>query len=151
MSGLRFVPMRPDDLPRIVLGHDQAETFGKIGIPMDADYGDILLQAGPCWTGIDDDGQVVGAAGFCRAFPTQASAWALFGEQVRRHRIEVVRFIRARIEAAPWVRIEALTRADVPAQGRFARACGLTWVATLRCCGATCESMELYEKVADAR
>jgi RimJ/RimL family protein N-acetyltransferase len=145
-----FVPLAAHHVPRIALNPDQAGAFGLWTPELTEEYAAGLIAGGPCWAGIDRGGRIVGAAGFTRIFPTQAGAWALMGDGLADHARAIVEFVRWQVSVAPWKRIEALTRARCPRQGRFARACGFSRQGELRNHGPSCETMVLFEVVKDA-
>ncbi|WP_157099036.1 hypothetical protein [Novosphingobium rosa] len=144
------MPLRPHHVPRIDLNPDQAGAFGVWTPQLTQAYAAELISTGPCWAGISARGQVVGAAGFSRIFETQASAWALMGNGLGEHARAIISFVRWQMAVAPWLRIEAVTRAACPHQGRFARACGFSQAAVLRNHGPSCETMVLFEVVKHA-
>lgn len=145
---IRFEPLRPDHVPQIALKAGQHGTLGLHDPVMTAEYAWHLMQAGPCWAGIETHtGTVAGAAGFTVPYPAHAIAWALFSDCFDDHVRPVIRFVRERITAGDWARVEAMTRADRPEQGRFAQSCGFRRVTVLRRWGPASIDMVLHEVV----
>lgn len=146
-----FRPFGPAD----ILGLDLQESqIGQLGIyePVrDLEHGAQLQASGPAWTAISDDGIILVSAGFVEVFTDrQATAWALISREYlhrRSSQAAILRFMRARIAAAPYRRIEALCRAGVHAEERWLCALGFEDHALLRNWGPKSEDYRLFERI----
>jgi len=107
------------------------------------------LAAGPgeAWTVRHDD-RIAACVGLRETFPErQAVAWAILAEGVGAAHLAVTRFARRRIAESPLRRIEAIVRAEVPAECVWARLVGLQAAHVLRCFGARSETHVLFERI----
>lgn len=64
------------------------------------------LQVGDAWTGIADDGTVVGCAGLVEVWEGRAYAWAVLSAGAGKHMRQIVKAISAKLAASPVKRIE---------------------------------------------
>lgn len=102
---------------------------------------------GEAWTVRHRD-RVVACIGLRETFPgRQAVAWAILAEGLGAAHLAVTRFARARIAASPLRRIEAIVRAETPAECTWARLVGLQAAHVLRCFGALSETHVLFERI----
>jgi hypothetical protein len=138
---------KPEDLAWLELQRAQRMWLGVHTPTLDAEYGEGLVAAGPCWTVADDDGWIVAACGFNEIFPTYATAWSLLAEGLGHRHLGLTRMVRERMAAAPYARIEALIRADFPPASKWAGMVGLSPVTLLRKAGPMLEDYILFERV----
>jgi hypothetical protein len=64
------------------------------------------LQCGDAWTGMADDGTVVGCAGLVEIWEGRAYAWAVLSAGAGRHMRAIVKAAKAKLDASPIRRIE---------------------------------------------
>jgi hypothetical protein len=114
-----------------------------------------LEQLGPAWTAIGAR-RILACYGFGFQFePNESSgghaiAWAMLGCNLGAAHVAITRFARATIAASPIQRIEAIVRASVRAEWRWAELVGFRRVAELRAWGPQGETHFLYERVREA-
>lgn len=123
---------------RLFLGHDQV---------LDLDYGEGLIEAGPCWAAERPDGSILACLGFAEQGPGYAVCWALLAEGLGRDHLALSRVARERMLAAPYRRIEALIRADHPKGAQWAQLLGLSFAFRVRAAGPEGEDYDLFELV----
>lgn len=134
--GTLFVrPMRPDDAVSLNLQLTQRIWLGSTGRPLDRSYGQMLMDAGPCWAVQRRDGSVIAACGFAMHWDSYATCWAMLAEGLGRDHLRLSRIVKAKMAASTIARIEALIRADHPAGAKWARLVGLQPSALLECAG----------------
>lgn len=107
----------------------------------------IAAGPGEAWT-VRHDKRIVACLGLRETFPgRQAVAWAILAEGVGRAHLAVTRWARARIRDSGLRRIEAIVRADVPAEVAWAEIVGLEPAHVLRCFGQQSETHVLFERI----
>lgn len=144
MIGVR--PLAAPDVTRLQLQAAQRLFLGP-DRPLDLDYGEGLIAAGPCWTVEREDGSILGCLGFAEQGPGYAVCWALLAEGLGRDHLALSRLVRERMLAAPYRRIEALIRADHPKGAQWARLVGLSFGFRVRAAGPEGEDFDLFELV----
>lgn len=145
------------DLVQLDLQPSQHMTLGVLKAVHSIEDGEELEAAGPAWTVIGDDGRILCCYGFAFLHPPSdktgghALAWALLTSGLGAAHIAITRFARETLASSPIDRIEALIRADVEAEIKWAELVGFVRVATLRSWGPQGDTHLLYERVrADA-
>lgn len=141
-----FEPMIPVDAIDI---QRQPSQRVQLGLVRDMTYGEAsdLANGGEAWTAWRD-GVPIACFGLRETFPgVQAVAWAILADGLAGAHLAVTRFARARILASPLVRIEAIVKADVPAECAWAKCVGLTVAHILRRFGAASEDHVLFERI----
>lgn len=119
----------------------------QLGIERDMtpEEAESLADGGEAWTGWHND-RIVACIGLRETFPgRQAVAWAILSEGLGGAHLAVTRFARARIEASPLRRIEAITRTE--AEHIWATMVGLRAAHVLRAFGAASEDHILFERI----
>lgn len=141
---------RATDLIALDLQPEQRGVLGIYEPDISFAHGFALEHAGPAYTAVSADGRVLASAGLAECFrDRQATAWAMFArgwwEAVDRK--AVIRALRAGLESAPYARIEALSRAARPEEGRLLQFVGMRRVAPLKQWGPNSETVVLYERL----
>ncbi len=150
-GGVTFRAMVPGDLPKLVLQRSQVDQFGIFEPVRDAKHGAELVESGPAWAAEADDGRILCLAGFGEVFPGRhAIAWALLGTRIGATHFRLRRFIQARIAEQPYRRIEAVARADRPAELQWLALLGFERIATMRAWGPKSEDHVLFERIRGA-
>jgi hypothetical protein len=140
-------PFVATDAVLIRLQPSQIGQMGAFEEVRDLKHGMMLAEMGPAWTIERADGEVLMCAGLGEVFPgVQATAWALIGTLNGSHRA-AIQAMRSILRWQPYQRIEALARADVPAEGQFLRLAGFSWRCDLPKWGPLSETYQLYERV----
>lgn len=128
----------------------QASQRVQLGIERDVtidEARDLVEGPGEAWT-VRHRGRIVACLGLRETFPgRQAVAWAILAEGVGAAHLAVTRFARRRIAASGLARIEAIVRADVPAECAWAQLVGLRPAHVLRAFGARSETHLLCERI----
>lgn len=143
----------PSDLPQLALQPSQHMCLGIHRPVHTLEDGEELAALGPAWTAIGPDGRVLACYGFGFQWPPtadfggQALAWAMLAEGIGSAHVAITRFARETIAASPIDRIEAIVRADVEAEWRWADLVGFKHVAELRKWGPEGATHLLYERV----
>lgn len=141
-----FVPMTPLDAVEIQRQPSQRVQLGLVREMTEAEAND-LANGGEAWTAWRDDVPIA-CFGLRETFPgVQAVAWAILADGLAGAHLAVTRFARTRILASPLVRIEAIVKADVPAECAWAKCVGLTAAHILRRFGAASEDHVLFERI----
>jgi len=135
------------DVVAIDVQDSQVDALGVFTVVRDLEHGRQLEASGPAWTAIGDDGRVLVCAGLGTIFPGHAVLWALLTRNIGAAHVAITRFARARIAAAGCARIEAIVRADVEAEGRWATLVGLSAAHVLRKWGPLATPHVLYERI----
>ncbi|WEK43646.1 MAG: hypothetical protein P0Y64_02090 [Candidatus Sphingomonas colombiensis] len=100
---------------------------------------------GEAWT-VRHDGRIVACIGLRETFAgRQAVAWGILADGIGAAHLAVTRFARRRIATSKLRRIEAIVRAEVPAECAWAKLVGLRPAHVLRCFGARSETHVLFE------
>ena len=146
-----FHDFEPADVIAIDLQPSQHGRLGVYEPVRDLAHGFELKETGIAWTARDGDGRVLICAGVGHVFPNvQGTAWALISTHFGRRLSSVGRvlaFGRARLDAMPFRRIEALARADSPRECAFLEAMDFERAALMRAWGPLSEDYVLYERV----
>lgn len=141
-----FRAFEPGDFLRLQV--QPSQSMGLDAGLLDLDDARDLAAHGQAWTAIDGDGRLLCCAGFREIYAGRhAIAWALLAEGLGAAHLAITRFARARIAESPLVRIEAVVRANVPAEPAWARVVGLGLEARLAAWGATSEDHLLFSRV----
>ncbi len=126
----------------------------QLGLERDMSWEEACSLAdgpGEAWTvrvAEGDSWRIVACLGLRETFPgAQAVAWAILSENVGRAHLSITRFARRRIAESPLRRIEAIVRADVPAEVLWAELVGMKAAHVLRCFGARSETHVLFERI----
>jgi hypothetical protein len=141
------------DVVQLVLQPSQHRFLGVTRPVHSIEDGFELEAGGPAWTAIAPDGRILACYGFTYLWqPTElagghAVAWALLAEDLGRAHVAITRFARDTIAASPIDRIEAIVRADVAADCRWAEMVGFNLVATLRNWGPEGKTHLLFERI----
>lgn len=106
---MHVIPFRPDHLHALVL---QEAQFAAMPMLSKHGYGEVLMQAGPCFTLADSDGRVYACAGLMDMWENRAHAWALLSHDAGRYFVRIVRAMRAYLELQDIRRIEAAVDAQ---------------------------------------
>lgn len=141
-----IVPMRAEDAIAI---QRQASQRVQLGLErqITLEEAQDLVDGGEAWTAYDGE-RIAACMGLRETFPgRQGVAWAILAEGVGRAHLAVTRFARQRVAASPLVRIEAIVRAEVPAECVWAKLVGLTPAHVLRKFGAASETHVLFERI----
>lgn len=139
-------PMVPNDAMRI---QRQASQRVQLGLSRDMtiEEAEALAEGPEAWTATDGD-RVIACVGLRETFPgVQAVAWAILCDGIGAAHLAVTRWAKARIAGSGYRRIEAIVRADVDAECRWAKAVGLTPAHVLRNFGAASETHILFEAI----
>jgi hypothetical protein len=146
-------PFCPTDVERLVLQPSQHVTLGIHRPVHTIEDGRELAELGPAWTAVSSDGRILACYGFGYQWPPSeltgghALAWAMLGQGLGAEHVAITRFARDTLAASPIDRIEAIVRADVEAEWRWAELVGFNRVAELRAWGPEGETHLLYERV----
>jgi hypothetical protein len=141
------------DVVELKLQPSQHVTLGFAKPVHSIEDGRELEALGPAWTAIAGDGRVLACFGFGYQWPPSdktgghALAWAMLGEGLGAAHVAITRFARRTLETSPIERVEAIVRAAVEAECRWAELVGFTRVAELRAWGPERETHLLYERV----
>lgn len=147
----RIRAFEPADVVALDLQGSQRGQLGIYEPEVSVRQGYVLRDSGPCFTAIDDRGEVVASAGFAEVFgDRQATAWALFAEGwwSRVDRKAIVRALRTALAAAPYARVEALAREAATGECRLLEALRFRRVCELARWGPHSETVVLFERVA---
>lgn len=142
MMGLDAMEIQRQPSQRVQLGLDREMT---------REEADALAHGpGEAWCA-RVDGRIVALTGLRETFPgVQAVAWAILAEDIGAAHLAVTRHARRQIEASRYRRIEAIVRAEVPAEVAWAKLVGLAPAYVLQCFGAASEPHVLCELVRPA-
>jgi hypothetical protein len=143
------------DVVELALQPAQHVTLGVHQEKHSIEDGRELEALGPAWTAVGEDGRILACYGFGYQWPPtektggHALAWAMLASGLGAAHVAITRFARDTIAASPIDRIDAIVRADVEAEWRWAELVGFRLVAELRCWGPEGETHLLYEHVRD--
>lgn len=148
------VAIEPMIVAEILAIQRQPSQRVQLGIERDMSWEEACALAdgpGEAWTvrvRERDTWRIVACLGLRETFPgSQAVAWALLADGLRGAHLSITRFARARIAASALPRIEAIVRANVPAECAWAKLVGLTPAHVLRRFGAQSETHVLFERI----
>jgi hypothetical protein len=140
------------DAVQLVLQPSQHVALGLKHAIHSIDDGRELEAAGPAWTATGG-GRILCCYGFAEVAPAgprtggHALAWALLAANLGAAHVAITRFARATLADSPISRIEAIVRAGVEAERKWAEMVGFELAATLRCWGPEGETHLLFERV----
>jgi hypothetical protein len=117
---MNIVYFRPEHLKRLSLQNAQ-QYFGQQ--LTDPDYGRVLLDAGPCFTGMRGD-EVIICAGVFEVWENRAMAWALLSKNAAANMLAIHKAVRGYLLQAPYRRIEATVDAGFEDGRRWAEMLG---------------------------
>lgn len=162
---VEILPFAAQDVVALALQPSQHVTLGIHQAVHSIDDGRELEALGPAWTAFEaapssptagggaDRGRVLACYGFgfqwrpAGSSGGHALAWAMLAAGLGPAHVAITRFARATLMASPITRIEAIVRAGVEAERRWAELVGFTRVALLRAWGPLAEDHLLYERV----
>lgn len=105
---MHIIPFQPAHLEHIMLQPAQV-GFSQY---FDPQYGPALRDGGPCFTGLDDDGNVVGCSGVIKQWDNRAIAWALLSDWSGKHFFKIHKAVKRFLDMTEFPRIEAFVDAD---------------------------------------
>lgn len=157
-GGVTFRPFLAGDVVQLALQPSQHVTLGLSRPVLGYDDGvDLADHSTDAWTATStragQAGRILACAGLRWLWPEgdktkgHAVAWVLLSSAIGADHLAVTRFFGRVVRASPLTRIEAIVRAAVPAEGAFARLCGLSLEADLRGWGPDAEHHQLYARV----
>jgi hypothetical protein len=155
VSGVRIRGFLAGDVVQLVLQPSQHEFLGLTRAVHSIEDGQELAAGGPAWTVIGPEGRILACYGFTYLWPPSALtgghavAWAMLAPDLGRAHFAITRFARDTIAASPIDRIEAIVRADVAADCRWAEMVGFEMVAILRAWGPEKKTHLLFERIRD--
>lgn len=144
------------DVVELALQPSQHMTLGVHKAVHSIDDGHELAALGPAWTAVAPDGRILACYGFGFQWRPNARtgghalAWAMLAEGLGAAHVAITRFARETLASSPIERIEAIVRAGVPAERRWAELVGFTRIALLRAWGPDGEDHLLFERVREA-
>lgn len=142
-----ILPMVAADAIAIQRQSSQAVQLGIARVMTIEEARDLAEAPGEAWTAKVHD-RIVACFGLRETFPgMQAVAWAILSNDVGRSHLRITRFARRRIVTSSLRRIEAIVKADAPAEGTWASLVGLAPAHVLRCFGAAAETHVLHERI----
>lgn len=150
-----FRPFLAGDIVQLALQPSQHVTLGMTRPVHGLEDGIDLAASGPAWTAIGG-GRILCCAGFQFLWPPRegfgghAVAWAMLACGLGGAHLAITRFARGRIEDSSIPRIEAVVRADVSAECKWARLVGLNFRAQLLRWGPDGETHLLFDRIKDA-
>ncbi|MEA3053560.1 MAG: hypothetical protein QOG72_2463 [Sphingomonadales bacterium] len=154
MAGpVTFRPMCAGDVVQLALQPSQHVCLGVTRAVHSIEEGEELVAGGPAWTAVGGDGRILCCAGFTLLWPANgltgghAVAWALLAADLGAAQLAITRFARRRIEESRFDRIEAIVRAGIVAEPKWARLVGLRRRALLRKWGPEGKTHLLFERV----
>jgi hypothetical protein len=156
MSAVRIRDFLAGDVVQLVIQPSQIVTLGVTREVHSLEDGRELAAGGPAWTAIGPDGRILACYGFTYLWPPSeqtgghAVAWALLASDLGRAHVAITRFARDTIAASGIERIEAIVRADVAGECRWAELVGLELVAILRAWGPEAKTHLLFERIRGA-
>jgi hypothetical protein len=113
-----------------------------------------MVSGGPAWTAFDEAGRILTVAGFKELWPPNppktdghAIAWAVLAADLGPAHLPITMFAREQIAAAPYSRLEAIVRMNVPTEFRWARLCGFGNPRVMRKWGPDGEAHMLLERI----
>lgn len=151
---VRIREMLAGDAVQLVLQPSQHVTLGLVRPVMSIEDGRDLLGGFEAWTAYDSEtGRILALAGLAMLWPPSeqsgghALAWALLSTDIGRAHVALTRFLKGRIEASGCDRIEAIVRADVAADCRWAAMVGMEQAHVLRSWGPEGKTHLLFERI----
>lgn len=117
---MHIVPFQPIHLHNLVLQPSQI-SFSQY---FDEKYGPALRDGGPCFTGLDDDGNVVGCSGVIKQWDNRAIAWALLADWSGKHFVKVHKAVKRFLDMTEFDRIEAFVDAEFEQGHRWVKMLG---------------------------
>lgn len=148
-----FRPFCAGDVVQLALQPSQHVTLGLSRPVMGIEDGEDLAEhCAEAWTAIAG-ARIIACAGLKMLWPAgenskgHAVAWVLLVADIGADHLAVTRYFGRVVRQSSLTRIEAIVRAAVPAEGAFARLCGLSLEAELRGWGPDAEHHQLYARV----
>jgi hypothetical protein len=153
--GVEFRELLIGDVLRIFVQPSQHFCLGVNRPVLKLEDATEIVTGGPAWTAIDQaTGRVLAIAGFKDLWPANpprtdghAIAWAVLAADLGPAHLAISSFARAQIAAAPYSRLEAIVRMNLPAEYRWARLVGFGNPRVLRKWGPDGEPHMLLERV----
>jgi hypothetical protein len=150
-GGVVFRDFLPADVVALALQPSQHVCLGVTRAVHSIEDGEELAEGGEAWTAAAPDGRILCCAGFKHLWPGRhAIAWAMLGVGLGPAHLAVTRFARDRIAESPLSRIEAIVRASVAAECKWAKAVGLRLRADLPQWGPDGETHLLFDRIRSA-
>lgn len=119
---MKLVKFRASHLAALTLQPAQRYFHADFENP---DYGRQLEASTHAFTGLADDGAVIGCAGVHELWQGRAVAWALLSADAGPHFKAIHKAARGFFTQAPWRRIEAMVEDGFDAGHRWARMLGM--------------------------
>lgn len=124
---MKLVAFAPDHLNAF----DWQEAQADFKAAMTPDIVEWAMSSGYATTGLDDDGAVIGCAGWARWDETKAVVWAAFSPLIKGRALELTRLVRRVLATCPLPRIEAHIEANHVEAARWAVMLGFRFEAVI--------------------
>lgn len=124
---MHIIPFQPQHLRALVLQEAQAWMQPML----QADYGQSLVKAGPCFT-LENEGEIIVCSGLVNMWEGRAQAWALVSERAGAHFVRIFRAMRDFLEMQDTRRIEATVDAGFDAGHRLMKMLGFEYEGLMR-------------------
>jgi len=152
-AAVTFRDMLAGDVVQLALQPSQHAYLGITRAVHGIEDGEELVAGGPAWTAIAADGRILACFGAKFLWPPKgdftghAVLWALLAAGLGFAQVALSRFIAERIAGSDIARLEAIVRADVAAEPRWAAAVGMKRRAVLRRWGPEGADHILFERI----
>ncbi len=119
---MHIEPFQPKHLEILVLQPSQA----AVSVFFDAEYGQALKEAGPCFSAVDN-GEVLACAGVVKQWENRAIAWGLISENAGRQFVRIHKAVQRFLESTDFKRVEAFVDSDFDAGHRWIKMLGFEY------------------------
>lgn len=141
---MKLVKFRAEHLQRLTLQPAQRYFHGNFEDPA---YGRALETSAFSFTGLDDDGAVIGCAGVHELWQGRAVAWALLSADAGPHFKAIHKAARGFFVQAPWRRIEAMVEDGFDAGHRWAKMLGMDHEGCMRAYSPGGKDFHIYARI----
>jgi len=140
---MKIVPFHPQHLEALILQPSQSLLAGyfKEG------YGEALVKSGPSFTGVDDDGNVVGCSGVVEQWENRAIAWALLSDWSGKHFVKIHKAVKRFLDSTDYRRIEAFVDAEFEQGHRWVNMLGFEREGYMRAFNPDGRDAVLYARI----
>lgn len=136
----RVVPFDPDHLAQIDVQDAQIGTF-----PDTQEYRERLMDAGPCWSLLDGDGNPLACAGLWIPWEGRGVLWAILGRHTPM--LDLTRAAQSMFDEIRIRRLEFFVEVSFPQGHRWALMLGFQPEGTMRAFDPMGRDYILYSKV----
>ena len=139
-----IVPFVPDHLRKLLMQPSQLEIQPML---QNNEYARSLQIAGPAFTGMDDDYNVICCLGVVKQWENRGLAWGLIGDKAPDHFVAIHRAVRRFLDLQDIKRIEAAVMTEFPEGHRWIKMLGFKYEGTMQSYTPRGDNYDLYARI----